>query len=95
MAARSIPAPGEQPMEERYPRNISETLHDSWQVLRRYGDPGRICKEKKISRPIVDRALNYGHCKDPHVTKKINAFFMERVEAEEKSGKKFIAGVKK
>lgn len=83
------------PMDERYPRTISQELHDGWVVLRRYGDPGRICKTKDISRPIVDRALNYGHVKDPRVTKKINAYFSERVEAEKNAGKKFIAGAKK
>lgn len=82
-------------MSERYPMKIGQSLFDAWQILRRYGDPGRICKQKKISRPIVDRALNYGHVKDPNVTKKIIAFFQDRVESENNSGNKFIASAKK
>lgn len=95
MAARSKPKEGEQSMEERYPRTIAQQLFDSWQILRRYGDPGRICKAAKISRPIVDRAINYGHVKDPNVTKAINKFFSDRTEKENNTGGKFIAGAKK
>ena len=95
MASKSIPKPGQLSMSERYPRTISQDLHDSWLILKRYGDPVRICKEKNISRPIVDRAIEYGHVKDPHVTKKITAFFSERVDAERNSGKKLIQKAKK
>lgn len=83
------------PMKERYPLTIEQDLYDSWQLHRRYGDPGRICKAKGISRPIVDRALNFGHVKDPLVAKRIYAFFMERVNSEKNSGNRLIAGAKK
>lgn len=77
-------------MAERYPMTINQQLWDGWQIMRRYGDPGRIVTECIISRPIVDRALKYGNVKDPRVEKKISKFFMDRVGKEKSKGDKLI-----
>jgi hypothetical protein len=81
-------------MAERYPMTISIQLFDAWQMMRRYGDPGRIVKKYNICRPIVDRAINYGNVKDPRVEKKISEFFNERFKGEEQKGNKLLKIVK-
>jgi hypothetical protein len=81
-------------MAERYPMTISIQLYDAWQLMRRYGDPGKICKEYSISRPIVDRALNYGNVKEDRVEKKITEFFNERFDRENNKGNKLLKKVK-
>jgi DNA-binding phage protein len=98
MAARKIYTEGQASMQERYPLNIAQDLFDSWQMMKRYGDAALIAKEKGISRPIVDRALNYGHVTKHGVTMKINNYFNARIaleKAEKDIGKKFIESLKK
>lgn len=77
-------------MAERYPMTISIQLFDAWQVMRRYGDPGRIVKKYNICRPIVDRALNYGNVKDDRVEKKISEYFNDRFTREQNKGGKLL-----
>ena len=80
-------------MAERYPRNVSQQLFDSWQVCRRKNDPKELCKKLKMSRPIIDRALNYGHVKNEKLTQRISAFFNDRYEREKKQGQELINAV--
>lgn len=82
-------------MAERYPMTISQQLFDAWQILRRYGDPGRIHDLTKISRPIIDRALNFGNVKQPHVERKITEYFNDRFNKEKNNGDKLIKIAKK
>lgn len=65
-------------MVEKYPMTIGQELYDAWQLHRRLGDPGRLQKVLKVSRPIVERALNYGHCPNQTNVDKINDFFEKR-----------------
>ena len=74
-------------MEERYPMTVSKELFDEWQKNRRSGDVTKMFNKfaksaQPISRPIIDRAINYGNIKQDYVAKKITKYFIERVEAE-------------
>ena len=66
-------------MAERYPRTVTIETFTAWQTLTRSGDSKAIHEKYKISRPIVSRALNYGHVKNPKVTDNINKFFKARL----------------
>lgn len=78
-------------MAERYPMTISQQLFDAWQVMRRTGDGGHIHDQTNISRPIIDRALNYGNIKQPHVERKITEYFQSRFDNEQSKGDKLLA----
>ena len=69
-------------MEERFPMNISSELFETWKKLKRKGDPGALCKALELSRPVIDRALNYGHVKNEKNDERISKFFAKRLEAE-------------
>lgn len=81
-------------MEVRYPRTISLELYDAWQIMRRSGDPGKLHDKLKISRPIIDRALNYGNVKKTGLADKITKFFNDRFEAEKTKGTNILQSVK-
>ena len=73
-------------MASRFPMNISQDLFDAWQKLRRTGDPKDICKDLNLSRPVIDRALNFGHVKNLEVTpERISKWFAKRIENEKKN----------
>lgn len=78
------------PMAERYPMTISQELYDAWQVCRRKNDSVAICKIAKLSRPIIDRALNYGSVKSERLVKQITKFFKDRYDAEHNAAEKLI-----
>lgn len=77
-------------MAERYPMTISQQLWDAWQILRRVGDAGRIHDKTGISRPIIDRAINYGNVKQAHVERKISEYFQDRFAGEQSKGEKLL-----
>lgn len=81
-------------MQDRFPRTIAIDLYDAWQILKRSGDPIKICKITGLSRPVVDRCLNYGHVKNTWVADKITRFFNERVEKEKAKGKELLVAAK-
>jgi hypothetical protein len=77
-------------MDDRFPRTINSQLFDAWQILRRSGDPALLCKKTGFSRPIVDRALNYGHVKNPKLANMISEFFDKRLDKEKHRGDSLI-----
>lgn len=81
-------------MEERYPRNIPLELFDAWQLLKRTGDAEKLCKELGKSRPIIDRALKYGHVKKQSLAAHISRFFQQRVDREKNKGNKLLDAAK-
>lgn len=80
-------------MEERYPQTIPQDLFDAWKIMLRFGDVKQIVKSTGISRPIIDRAIKYGHVKNAsaNVTKKISDFFEKRHNKEQETGGKLIS----
>lgn len=82
-------------MQEKFPMTITQEMYDAWQTFRRMGDPAKLQKilgapRGKVSRPVVERALNYGHCPNPLFVTRINKYFTARKEEEEQSGTKLI-----
>ena len=72
-------------MQAKYPRTITVELWTAWQNMRRVGDAEKIMKTIKKCRPVVDRALNYGHIKNMRIADKISKFFKDRLEEEKKT----------
>jgi hypothetical protein len=68
--------------KKQYARTISQELHDAWIKLRRKGDPEKMAEELQYSRPVIDRALIYGHITMPELKDKINSFFKNRLMQE-------------
>lgn len=71
-------------MAKRYPMTISKPLFDTWQKNRRKNDSVKIMEITGMSRPIIDRALNYGHVKDDDIISTITNYFLMRVQNENK-----------
>lgn len=77
-------------MNDRFPRNITLDVFNAWNTLRRSGDPALLVKKCRKSRPIIDRALNYGHVNDTKLIAKISEFFSNRLKEEETRGKELL-----
>lgn len=88
---KSIKKDSTLPMEQRYPRNISIKMFDSFQLLKRKGDAKKLMKITKLSRPVVDRALKYGHVTNKSLALQIAKFLNDRLEVEKDKGIKLIA----
>lgn len=80
-------------MEERFPRNIPQALFDSWQLCRKKNDAKLIAEKFNICRPIVDRALKYGHVKNERLQINISKFFAGRYDKDAQVGDKLIKAV--
>lgn len=70
---------------EKYPRTIAEELHNAWQKLTRRGDGKAMAEELEYSRPVIDRALNYGYVTFHELPDKINKWLKDRLEKERKN----------
>ncbi len=77
-------------MAERYPCNVPKEQYDYWQKHRLTNDADILCKKIGLSRPVIDRALNYGHVKKDDLADKINKFFEQRVEKQKKMGQRLL-----
>lgn len=72
-------------------RTVSQQLLDAWKKLRRKGDPEVMAEKLGYSRPVIDRALIYGYVSLPELPDKINKFFMDRLNEEEKTAAALLA----
>lgn len=77
--------------EEKYPRTISLKVFNAWKDLKRMGDSKLLVNKGLACRPIVDRALNYGHVKSPKLEKKITKFFTDRAAAEDVENEQLLS----
>ena len=83
-------------MQARYPMTVSQEVYDAWQIFRRMNDSTKISAyigktgRAACSRPTIDKALNYGHTKDPILANLITKFFENRVESEKEGGANLI-----
>lgn len=73
-----------------YQCTIAPDLFEAWKKLRRKGDPEAIAKLLGKSRPIIDRALKYGHVVDANVVSGITKYYNDRLAAETKDGKALL-----
>lgn len=71
----------------KYERTITEELHEAWKRLRRKRDGELMATELQYSRPVIDRALNYGYVAMPELPDLINGWFMARIKREKESAK--------
>jgi hypothetical protein len=63
-------------------QTISDELLATWKSLKRHGDPAKIAKALKKSRPTIDNALIYGAVHNDKLAAQINKFFRDRQESE-------------
>lgn len=76
---------------DKYPMNIPVETFNVWQQNRRMGDPEAMMKAFKCSRPIVERALNFGHVKEAWVVKSVNDFYKNRLKKELEQSRELLA----
>jgi hypothetical protein len=81
-------------MKERYPLNISQDVFDAWQFMKRKKDAEKLMQKTGLSRPIIDRALKYGHINNDKLESQITNFFAKRYEKENGAGVKLLNAVK-
>lgn len=73
---------------------IAPKLFKAWQQLRRKGDPELIMELTGKSRPIIDKALKYGHVKDQTVVDAITKFYNDRLTSENQQGEDLLKPAK-
>lgn len=78
-------------VSKKWPRTIAPELHEAWIKMKRKRDSEAMVKALGRSRPIIDRALNYGFVSLPELTDQISKFFLDRMNQEKKSGAEIIA----
>jgi hypothetical protein len=59
---------------------ITEELFETWKQCRMRGDVNEITKLMKVSRPVIERALNSGFVVQQGLADKITEFFTKRLE---------------
>lgn len=69
---------------------INPVLFETIKMLRRVQDAKDLVDKTGFSRPVIDKALNYGHIRDAVLEKAIVAFYQEREEWQEREAKKLL-----
>ena len=69
---------------------INPVLFETIKMLRRWQDAKELVDKTGFSRPVIDKALNYGHIRDAVLEKAIVAFYQEREEWQEREAKKLL-----
>jgi hypothetical protein len=80
--AKTVTKTDSKSMAKRFPMTIPKSLFDSWQKNKRKNDAAKLMEICERSRPIIDRALNYGHVKDDELISTITNYFLLRVQNE-------------
>lgn len=80
--------------KREFEMTISPELFNAWGQLRRKKDAEVIAQEIGKSRPVIDRALNFGHVKDQRVIDGITDFFTKRKRREDKQANKLLSNDK-
>lgn len=75
---------------KEFEQTISNELFSGWKQFRRKGDPEKLATILGKSKPVIDRALKYGHVKDQVVVKGITEFYMARKIEESNDGKQLL-----
>jgi hypothetical protein len=78
------------PRKKEWPRTIAEDLHVAWLKVRRPKDGEVIAIALGFSRPVIDRALNFGYVANPDLTEKISEFFTNRLNKERESAQNLV-----
>ena len=67
---------------DKFPLTIAPELFEAWKKATRKKDTQKIATVLNISRPLITRALVYGHVTKDGLVDQINLFFKTRLEAE-------------
>lgn len=71
----------------KYAMTITKELFNAWQQLRRKNDAEELSSLLGKSRPIIDRALNYGHVKSNELVEGITKYYEDRKTKEKQRAK--------
>ena len=78
---------------------IKPVLFETIKMLRRWQDAKDLVDKTGFSRPVIDKALNYGHIRDAVLDKAIVDFYKAREDWQENAAiellQKFIKNKKK
>ena len=75
---------------DKYPRTVSKELFAVWNQYRRTGDGQTIADALGYSRPVIDRALNFGHVKAKGLSDQISKFFSKRLTDERQTAQEMV-----
>lgn len=68
--------------QRKFEMTITKELWKAWNALRKKGDSEKLQNITGKSRPMIDRALNFGHVNDEELKEAITKFYAERKEKE-------------
>ena len=71
----------------KFEMTISKELFAGWKKNRRRGDTEKLMEITGKSRPVIDRALNFGHAKKDELIDAISTFFINRMQEEKQLAK--------
>ena len=70
-------------IKKTFERTISEPLFETIKMLRRYEDVQKLVYKTGLSRPVIDKALNYGHIRQVSLETAIIEFYEIRAKEQD------------
>lgn len=67
-------------VKKTFERTISEALFETIKMLRRYEDVQKLSDKTGLSRPVIDKALNFGHIRQSSLETSIIEFYEARAK---------------
>lgn len=77
-------------VKKTFERTISEALFETIKMLRRYEDVQKLSDKTGLSRPVIDKALNFGHIRQSSLETAIIEFYENRAAEHSKAVKRII-----
>lgn len=76
--------------KKTFERTIDEALFELIKLLRRYEDVQKLSEITGLSRPVIDKALNFGHIRQTSLETAIIEFYENRALEHSKAVKRII-----
>ena len=76
--------------KKTFERTIDEALFELIKLLRRYEDVQKLSELTGLSRPVIDKALNFGHIRQSSLETAIIEFYENRAAEHSKAVKRII-----
>ena len=76
--------------KKTFERTIDEALFELIKLLRRYEDVQKLSEITGFSRPVIDKALNFGHIRQSSLETAIIEFYENRASEHSKAVKRII-----
>lgn len=67
-------------MKKTFELTIDATLFELIKILRRYEDIQKLVEKTGLSRPVIDKALNFGHIRQASLETAIIEFYENRAK---------------